>query len=158
KITMAGSPSVEGPEQFDAHRVRLADIDGTGTSDFVYLASKEVRLYVNQSGNSWSTPHVFTQLPAPDNLADVRVLDLLGTGTACIAWSSALPADVHARMSYVELMGGRKPHLLAAVRNNLGAETRVYYQASTRFYLQDYYAGLRWITPLPFPVHVVERV
>ena len=32
-------------------------------------------------------------------------------------------------------MGGQKPHLLIGVRNNLGAETRVTYAPSTRFYL-----------------------
>src|SRR6185503_10422341 len=42
--------------------------------------------------------------------------------------------------------------------NNLGAETRVDYAPSTRFYLKDKREGSPWITRLPFPVHVVERV
>src|SRR6185503_17783359 len=42
--------------------------------------------------------------------------------------------------------------------NNLGAETRVDYAPSTRFYLKDKHEGIPWITRLPFPVHVVERV
>jgi RHS repeat-associated protein len=53
---------------------------------------------------------------------------------------------------------GGKPHLLVEVRNNLGAETRIRYVASTTFYLADKAAGRPWITRLPFPVHVVERV
>ena len=64
----------------------------------------------------------------------------------------------HAPMRYVNLMGGRKPHLLVKVVNNLGAETRVDYAPSTKFYLQDKRDGKPWITRLPFPVHVVERV
>jgi hypothetical protein len=55
-------------------------------------------------------------------------------------------------------MGGVKPHLLTRVINNLGAETRVSYAPSTRFYLEDQAAGSPWVTRLPFPVHVVERV
>ena len=55
-------------------------------------------------------------------------------------------------------MSGRKPHLLTHARNNLGAETNIGYAASTRFYLADKAAGKPWITHLPFPVHVVERV
>src|SRR6185503_12054447 len=55
-------------------------------------------------------------------------------------------------------MGGQKPHLLLSVKNNLGAETRIEYAPSTRFYLEDKLAGKPWITRLPFPVHVVERV
>src|SRR5262249_45965563 len=58
----------------------------------------------------------------------------------------------------VDLMGGQKPHLMISSNNNLGAETRVQYAPSTKFYLQDKYDGDPWITRLPFPVHVVERV
>jgi hypothetical protein len=34
----------------------------------------------------------------------------------------------------------------------------VQYAPSTRFYLQDKFAGKPWVRKLPFPVHVVERV
>jgi hypothetical protein len=61
-------------------------------------------------------------------------------------------------MRYVNLMGGQKPHLLVKTVNNLGAETRVQYAPSTKFYLQDKRDGKPWITRLPFPVHVVEHV
>ena len=61
-------------------------------------------------------------------------------------------------MRYVDLMGGQKPHLLVKTVNNLGAETVVQYAPSTKFYLQDKRDGKPWITRLPFPVHVVERV
>ena len=55
-------------------------------------------------------------------------------------------------------MCGRKPHLLERTVNNLGAETRIDYATSTQFYLADKAAGMPWVTRLPFPVHVVERV
>jgi RHS repeat-associated protein len=60
-------------------------------------------------------------------------------------------------MRYIDLMGGQKPHLLVKTINNMGAETVVQYAPSTKFYLQDKFAGQPWITKLPFPVHVVER-
>src|SRR5206468_975726 len=44
------------------------------------------------------------------------------------------------------------------VRNNLGAETRIHHASSTHFYLADKAAGQPWVTRLPFPVHVVDRV
>jgi hypothetical protein len=47
---------------------------------------------------------------------------------------------------------------MTSVVNNLGAETKLQYAASTKFYLQDRREGNPWITRLPFPVHVVERV
>src|SRR5205085_7255798 len=61
-------------------------------------------------------------------------------------------------MYYIDLMGEQKPHLLVEMKNTMGAETKVHYAPSTRFYLQDKLSGSPWITRLPFPVHVVERV
>ncbi|MBC7602031.1 MAG: toxin [Ramlibacter sp.] len=158
KITMSNAPLFDAPEQFDQKRIRLADIDGSGTTDIIYLGQHEVAIYSNLSGNSWAPARVLQQLPAPDNLASVTAVDLLGNGTACLVWSSPLPGDAGRQMRYVDLMGGQKPHLLVAAKNNLGAETRVHYVASTQFYLRDRLAGTPWITRLPFPVHVVERV
>lgn len=145
-------------DQFDPRRIRLADIDGTGTTDLIYLHRDGVRLYVNQSGNSWSVPTLIPSFPVPDNVASVQALDLLGNGTACLVWSSPLPGEARRPIRYVDLMGGRKPHLLETTINNLGAETTVTYAPSTKFYLQDQLDGKPWITRLPFPVHVVERV
>lgn len=61
-------------------------------------------------------------------------------------------------MRYLDPMGGQKPHLLVKTINNLGAQTQVHYAPSTKFYLKDKRDGKPWITRLPFPVHVVERV
>lgn len=145
-------------DQFDHKRIRLADIDGSGTTDIIYLHRDGVRLYFNQSGNGWSQPCVLKVFPRIDDLVSIVPTDLLGNGTACLAWSSPLPGDARRPMRYVNLMGGHKPHLLARTFNNLGAETRVDYAPSTRFYLQDKDDGRPWVTRLPFPVHVVERV
>ena len=91
-------------------------------------------------------------------MASVAAVDLLGNGTACLVWSSPLPGASRAPMKYLNLMAEGKPHLMVRTRNNLGAETQVRYAPSTYFYLRDQYDGKPWITKLPFPVHVVERV
>ncbi|MFE0631568.1 SpvB/TcaC N-terminal domain-containing protein [Streptomyces sp. NPDC058864] len=157
KVTMDDAP-FDRPEQFDQRRVRLADIDGSGTTDIIYLHTDGVRVYFNQSGNGWGPPVTLAMLPAVDSLSGVVAVDLLGNGTACLVWSSPLPADAQRPLRYVDLMGGQKPHLLVRTTNNLGAETEVQYAPSTRFYLEDRLAGTPWATKLPFPVHVVERV
>ncbi len=158
KVGMDRAPWFEAPDVFDPRRIRLADIDGSGTSDILYLASTGVRVYFNQSGNGWSPARPLAQFPATDSLASAAVVDLLGNGTACLVWSSPLAGDSRRPMRYIDLMGGQKPHLLVTARNNLGAETHVHYAPSTRFYVEDRDAGTPWITHLPFPVHVVERV
>lgn len=158
KVTMDNAPRFDHTDQFDHKRIRLADIDGSGTTDIIYLQRDGVRLYFNQCGNAWSQPQVLKVFPRVDDVVSIVPTDLLGNGTACLVWSSPLPGDARRPMRYVNLMGGQKPHLLIKTINNLGAETRVHYAPSTKFYLQDKQAGKPWITRLPFPVHVVERV
>ena len=158
KVTMDNAPRFDTPDQFNRERIRLADIDGSGTNDIIYLGRDGVRLYFNQSGNRWSEPRRLSQFPRLDNLSSVMTADLLGNGTACLIWSSPLPADVSRPMRYIDLMGGQKPHLMIKSVNNLGAENHVQYVSSTKFYLADKRAGKPWISKTPFPVHVVERV
>ena len=157
KVTMDHSPWLDHADQFDPRRIRLADIDGSGATDLIYLHGDGVHLYFNQSGNSWSRPPTRPAFPRIDSLSSVTVVDLLGNGTACLVWSSPLPGDSQRAMRYIDLMGGQKPHLLIKTRNNLGAETTVQYAPSTKFYLADKFAGKPWITKLPFPVHCVEK-
>lgn len=158
KVAMANPPRFDGEEQFDPRRLRLADIDGAGTCDLIYLGTDGIRIYFNQGGERWREARVLREFPRADSVTSVEALDLMGDGTACLVWSAPLPGDAARPMRYIHLMGGHKPHLLSRVVNNLGGETRIEYAPSTRFYLQDKLAGRPWITRLPFPVHVVERV
>jgi RHS repeat-associated protein len=158
KVTMDNAPWFDAPDLFNQRRILLADIDGSGTTDILYLSSEGVQVYFNQSGNSWAAKRVLRRFPAIDSIASVTTIDLLGNGTVCLVWSSPLLGNTTRVMRYIDLMGGQKPHLLIKTVNNLGAETVVQYAPSTKFYLQDKLAGQPWITKLPFPVHVVERV
>jgi len=158
KVTMDHSPWFDAPDIFDQRRIQLADIDGSGTTDILYLSGAGVQVYFNQSGNGWSAKQVLRSFPPMDSVASVTVIDLLGNGTACLVWSSPLPGSAPRVMRYIDLMGGQKPHLLIKTVNNLGAETVVQYAPSTKFYLEDKLLGKPWITKIPFPVHVVERV
>ena len=158
KVTMDGSPCFDHEDLFDGRRIRLADIDGSGTNDLVYFASDGVQLYFNQSGNGWGSERLLDHLPTVDSSCTATMVDLLGNGTACLVWSSELPANTAQPLRYIDLMGGQKPHLLVQQTNNLGATTVVQYAPSTRFYVADKLAGNPWVTRLPFPVHVVERV
>jgi RHS repeat-associated protein len=158
RVTMDNAPWFDASDLFDQRRIRLADIDGSGTTDIIYLGGNQIDIYRNQSGNRWNDKEPLTSFPPIDNLSAVQAVDLLGNGTACLVWSSPLLGEVRRPMRYIDLMGGQKPHLLVKTVNNLGAKTVVSYAPSTRFYLTDKAAGKPWITKLPFPVHCVERV
>ena len=69
-----------------------------------------------------------------DNITSVMMADLLGNGTACLVWSSPLPANARRPLRYIDLMAGTKPHLMVRVDNNLGA---------SRGYLRRLCAALR---------------
>jgi RHS repeat-associated protein len=157
KVTMDNAPWFDTADQFDEKRIRLIDTDGSGTIDILYLRGDGVQVYFNQSGNSWSAPASLPQFPGVDGVSSVQAVDLLGTGTACLVWSSPLPGAARLPMRYVSLMD-EKPHLMVKVKNNLGSETVVHYSPSTRFYLDDKRDGKPWVTRLPFPVHVVDRI
>lgn len=158
KVTLDNSPGFDHPDLYDPLRIRLADIDGSGPIDLIYLGRDGASLYFNRSGNSLSDA-VTVPLPiATENLSAVQVADLLGNGTACLVWNSHLPADARSPVRYLKLMAQGKPHLLIKTENNLGGSTDIEYTPSTHFYIADKLAGTPWVTKLPFPVHCVSKV
>jgi hypothetical protein len=156
KVEMNNCPRFDTNDQFNQRYIKLADIDGSGTTDIIYLGGERIQFWHNEAGNSWSPPvPVEVSLPV-DNLSKVQVVDLLGKGTPQLVWSSPTPVHQEMPLRYVDLMP-EKPHLLIKIENNLGAETRLTYQPLTDFYLADKADGKPWIMKLPFPVHVLTR-
>jgi len=157
KISMRNAPLFDTPDLFAPHRIRLGDIDGTGATDIVYLSARGATIYLNQAGNGLAPGQLVT-LPAMVSLDAVEVTDLLGTGTACLVWSSMAPANAARSLRYVDLLNSVKPHLLTTIDNGVGATTTLTYAPSTRFYLEDAAAGHPWATRPPFVVQTVARV
>ncbi|MGD2086307.1 MAG: SpvB/TcaC N-terminal domain-containing protein [Candidatus Aminicenantes bacterium] len=159
KVTMSQAPLMDSPELFNPRYIRLADLDGSGTMDLIYLGEDQFRCWLNADGNTWSQePLLIDPFPKIGTHAHISVIDLLGTGTSCIVHSSPLDRDKENPLQYIDVMDSRKPHLLASFKNNLGKEIYFQYKSSTHFYLEDKKAGTPWITKLPFPVHCVSRV
>jgi RHS repeat-associated protein len=157
RVSMSQAPVFDSPEAFDPRYLHLADVSGTGATDLLYLGRSCCRAWLNHGGNAWSAA---VELPTFPDMAwpnQLSVVDLLGQGTACLVWSSPLPAQAAAPLRFVDLMGGRKPHLLTSYVNNLGLETRLEYRSSTQYYLDDQQAGTPWLSKLPFPVQCVSR-
>ncbi|MDX2417032.1 MAG: toxin TcdB middle/N-terminal domain-containing protein, partial [Xanthomonadales bacterium] len=159
KVSMAQAPQFNHPDLFNPSHIRLVDLDGSGTTDIVYLGQNEFRYWLNQSGNSWSTPYdTLYPFPDVDNQSTVSVMDLLGTGTACVVWSSPLAKHSADSIRYIDLMQSTKPHLMTNYQNGMGKEVTLSYTPSTQFYLQDKQKGEPWISKLHFPVHCLSKV
>ncbi|HEX5554417.1 MAG TPA: SpvB/TcaC N-terminal domain-containing protein, partial [Chitinophagaceae bacterium] len=158
KVNMDFAPVFDSPDLFNPTYLHLADISGTGATDILYLGKSKCKAWINLSGNAWSKTLSIDGFPDAELPNRLAVLDFLGNGTACIVWSSSLPANINAPWRYIDLMGGKKPYLLNAYKNNFGKELSWEYKSSTSYYLEDKKAGTPWITKLPFPVQCVSKV
>ena len=157
KVAMANAPWFDSPDLFNPAYIYLSDISGTGATDLLYLGRESFHAWLNFSGNAWSaecTIDPFFSTAQPDRIS---VLDLLGNGTSCIVWSSPLPSNAHAPMKYIDLMGGRKPHVMVFHSNHCGSETRLTYTSSTQFYVKDKKDGHPWITKRLSPYNVSAK-
>ena len=158
KASISNLPWFDFPDCFRQSKIHFADIDGSGTTDILYVSGNDTRFFLNQAGNGWTDGRCISSFPSAHNGSNVQVVDLLGKGTACLVWSSTLPEDSGRQLRYVDLMQAGKPYMLTRARNNVGSETQYSYVSSNHFYLEDRAMGKPWITKLPFPVQVVERI
>jgi RHS repeat-associated protein len=158
KVQMDDSPVFDFADAFNPAYLRLADIDGSGTTDIIYLGKNKFTCWSNLSGNAFHTvPFEMEAFPDIHNQAKITVTDLLGNGVACIVWSSPLAKDAQSPLRYIDLMNSKKPHIMIGYKNNMGKEVTMEYKPSTHFYLADKKAGNPWITKLHFPVHCVVK-
>ena len=145
-------------ETFDPARVLLADLDGSGAPDLIYLESKHAKIFLNQSGNGFAAAHVldwpegFTY----DRLCQVSVADLLGLGCASLVISRPYPQPQQWRCDFVKQA---KPYLLNQTNNNMGMQGGVQYRSSAQEWLDEknerVAAGEKPVSYLPFALHVV---
>ena len=157
RISMRNSPRYA--YGYDPRRILIGDVDGDGLDDIVYVDHCKVILWINQSGNGWSDPIEIKGTPAVSDLDSVRLVDLLGSGINGVLWSADSRQSGRDSMYFLDFTGGVKPYLLSEMDNHMGALTRVGYESSIQFYLEDEIRPqTRWKTPLPFPVQVVSRV
>jgi RHS repeat-associated protein len=159
KVRMNNAPVFDHPEQFNPSYIRLADINGSGTPDIIYFGKTKVTIWLNMQGNRFAEhPKQIDHFPGVDNLTEITIADLLGTGTACLVWNSILPGDTQSPLRYIDIMNSRKPHIMTGYKNNMGKEVEFSYTPSTKYYIDDRLAGTPWITKLHFPVHCVSKV
>ncbi|RON51213.1 toxin [Pseudomonas frederiksbergensis] len=146
--------------EFDAARVRIADLDGSGAPALIYLKSAGFDLYFNRGGSGLEQTPV--QVPWPegvryDNLCQVTLADLQGLGCSSLILSVPHMKPRHWRYDFV----GTKPYLLSASNNNMGLATQVMYRSSAQEWLDEKRQLLQRkmfaVSSLPFPVQVVSK-
>ena len=152
---MPGTPWL--PSDYDPKLLQFGDVDGDGLADAVYAGADGVAIWFNRGGNRWSAPVHVRGVPA--NGWDVRIADLLATGTGGVVFSREPSQPGAPSMYFLDLTAGVKPRLLSEVDNQLGAVTRIGYRASTAYArADDARPATRWRTTLPIVVPVVARV
>ncbi|MDN3514533.1 MAG: hypothetical protein NG747_09045 [Candidatus Brocadia sp.] len=156
RITMENAPHLE--VDFDPKRLFLADLNGTGCADLVYVDFDRVHFWFNQSGNRWSDTETIPGTPTVSDVDSIQFADVFGTGTATLLWSYDYAAQPEGNYKALDFCGGVKPCVLIEMSNNMGATTWVSYAPSTRYFLEDQANGTPWVTKLPFPVQVVDKV
>jgi RHS repeat-associated protein len=154
-IRMGNAP-LFGPD-FNTTQLFLADLDGSGAIDLIYIQPTQAFIYLNQSGNTFSDAIILRLPTLFDNLDQITFADIYGRGNECLVISE-LHANSNPRYWCYDFCQGQKPYLLYQTDNNLGASTKITYGSSVDFYLADKQAGLPWITSLPFPVQVITQV
>ncbi|AJP57491.1 hypothetical protein UC34_11590 [Pandoraea vervacti] len=151
-------------EDFDVSHVRLADLDGSGAVDLIYLRPDAAQIFRNGSGNGWSGAGRISW-PAGvryDRTCQVSIADLQGLGCASLVLS--VPQTVphltprHWRCDFAP---HGKPYLLEASDNNMGLAATIRYRSSAQEWLDE----KRELTALdrparsgiPFPIPLVAQ-
>ncbi|ATY30926.1 hypothetical protein CVN68_02095 [Sphingomonas psychrotolerans] len=146
-VAMANAPWFDS--ELDPSRLYLADLDGTGAADLLYLSADGLRVWRNRAGNGFDDP-VMLPLPAPaDLLMQLDFVDLLGSGLACLVVTQ--PQALVPRR-YLPINGGVRPFQLVEVCNNLGRSLTLDYTTSAQSWMRDRAQGVAWLTTPPSPV------
>lgn len=146
--------------EFDASRIRLADLDGSGAADLIYLHSDHAQIFLNRGGNGFADPVVqaWPEGLHYDATWQVSVADLCGLGCSSLIISVPHVAGQHWRMDFNQ---GLKPYLLTGSNNNMGADTRAVYRSSAQEWLDEkaelLAEGKPAVCGLPFAMHLVVR-
>jgi len=144
---------------FDADHVRLADMDGSGAVDLVYLEPDGFRLFLNVAGRGLAEP-VSYPWPAGvryDRLCQVSLADLQGLGCSSLILTRPHMAPEHWRFDYP----AHKPYLLRATQNGMGASGTVVYRSSAQEWLDEkcelQQDGQTVESGVPFAMHLVSK-
>jgi len=145
--------------EFDADRVRIADLDGSGAPAFIYLSSDYFEIWFNQGGNGLASTPVRVPWPTGiryDNLCQVTFADLRGIGCASLLFTKPHMKPQHWVYHFVS----KRPYLLTGCNNNMGYSATLQHRSSAQFWLDEKHRELMAdrhpVSELPFPQMVLH--
>ncbi len=127
-VAMRRAPPELNPE---LSHVFLSDINMDGAADVIQVRFRELDVWFNEAGRGFTSRITVSSPFAPDFSPRIRFADLDGSSTTDLIYGNA------GRWQYLDLAGGRRPRLLTAVQNGLGALTTIEYGSSADDYLAD---------------------
>ncbi|TVT79434.1 SpvB/TcaC N-terminal domain-containing protein [Pseudomonas sp. H3(2019)] len=147
--------------EFNASQVLLADLDGSGAADLIYLEPDRLRVFMNHAGNGYEQKSVYLPWPEGvryDRLCQVSTADLQGLGCSSLIVTVPHMEPRHWRYDFVKA----KPYLVSGTCNNMGASSSVSYRSSAQEWLDEkqeqHNAGVENpISQLPFAMHLVSQ-
>ncbi len=140
---------------FRASQVYLADLNGSGTQDFIYAEKDYLNIYFNQNGQYEEKPY---KVPLPEHFTSDDILlsgDLFGQGNDNLIFISR---KEELTCWFWDFTRGKKPYLLETINNHMGKKEKFSYASSVDFYLEDKKRGIKWNYQPQFPVQVVKAI
>ncbi|OCQ54705.1 Mono(ADP-ribosyl)transferase SpvB [Photorhabdus australis subsp. thailandensis] len=143
--------------EFNPAQVYLADLDGSGPADLIYVHTNRLDIFLNKSGNSFAAPVTLTFPDGLrfDNTCQLQVADIQGLGISSLILSVPHMSPHHWRCDLTL----HKPWLLSEMNNNMGANHTLRYRSSAQFWLDEkaktLASGQTPVCYLPFPVHTL---
>ncbi|WP_454845205.1 SpvB/TcaC N-terminal domain-containing protein [Pseudomonas farris] len=158
KGIVLGSPNI-AYETFDASCIRLADLDGSGAADLIYLEADQALIFMNRCGNGFD-PCVPLHWPKGlryDRFCQVSIADLQGLGCSSLILSVPHMTSRHWRYDFVHA----KPYLLTGTNNNMGAAGNISYRSSAQEWLDEKAEKIKADKPrtcyVPVALHLVSK-
>jgi len=156
-VVMEDSPVLEVGGRFAMNRVLLADLDGSGTADLVFLGEGEIWIWTNAAGNRFTESRKLSGLPMIDADSVLEVLDINGDGRQSLVWTEDRPGT-YAAFQSLYLSPPTPPGLMREVSDGMGRRDRIYYGYSAQHYLRDMGGVRAWSTLLPGHLVVANRI
>ena len=147
-------------EHFDSANIRLADLNGSGAADVLYVETEHLLIFMNRQGQGLETTAV--KLPWPEGVrhdatCQVSTTDLQGLGCASLVLTVPHMTPRHWRYDFTE----KKPYLLMGLANNMGLVEKLDYRSSAQEWLDEKQhrrlSGRNASCGLPWAVPVITR-